>query len=362
MLKKIFWSRKDCLLYGLFFLSLLFLLMARLIPSIETRAIKEEMLRASQIMSGAMEKIRECREEKNLEIDPAADVNRTGMIGVRFSSITTTLGSLEAKRTSADPNFAGLLVLLLRRAGVHRNDSIAVSASGSFPGLILAALSAAKAMELEPLVMVSLGASQWGANRTDFHWLHMQDCLREKGIFSFEPVAISMGGDKDTGADMEEEGRTLLARDMAESGFPVISEKDLQKNVESKIRLFLQKASNKKIKAFVNIGGSWSNLGTDSDILHLKPGLGNISRLPPREKRGVLYAMADLGIPVIHMLFVRGLVQRYGLSWDPVPLPQPGQGEIYKKAEEDRNSFLLIAALYFLSIGLCLVIGAKAST
>ena len=355
-------SKKDLFLYALCLLSLLFFLMAKIVPSHETRALKEEMIAASEIMSKAMEILRDCRETKNLGIDSSSDVNRTGIIGIRSSPITTTLGSLEAKRTSANPNFAGLLVFLLRQAGVDSKDTIAVGASGSFPGLILAVLSAAKAMDLEPLFLASIGASQWGANHTDFHWLHIQACLLQKEIFSFEPLAISMGGDLDLGRDMQEEGCALLARDMAEAGFPIISEGDLSKNVESKMQFYLQKASNKKIKAFVNIGGSWSNLGIDSEILHLEAGLGNISRLPPKEKRGVLYAMAALGIPVIHLLYIRGLVQRYGLPWDPTPLPRPGQGGLYIRMDENQKSFLWISAVYLVLMGVFLVVGIKAST
>ena len=317
------------------------------------------MIDASQTMSEAMDVLKEYREEKNLGIDASSDVNRTGIIGIKSSPISTTLGNLEAKRTTANPNFAGLLVLLLRRAGVHSKDVIAVSASGSFPGLILAVLSAAKTMDLEPLFLTSIGASQWGANHPDFHWLHMQACLQREGIFSFRPLAISMGGDRDIGGDMQEEGRALLVKDMAEAGFPIISEGNLERNVELKMQLYLQKASNKKIKVFINIGGSWSNLGIDSEILHLKPGLGKISRIPPKEKRGVLYAMAALDIPVIHLLYVRGLIQRYGLPWDPVPLPQPGQGDMYKKMEENQNSFLLISAVYLVLVGVLLAIGIK---
>jgi len=160
---------------------------------------------------------------------------------------------------------------------------------------------------------------------------------------------------------MQEEGRALLARDMAEAGFPIISEGDLKKNVEYKMQLYFQKASNNEIKAFVNIGGSWSNLGIDSEILHVKPGLGKIARFPPEENRGVLYAMAALDIPVIHLLYVKGLVHRYGLSWDPVPLPQPGQGDMYKWMEENQKSFLWISVFYLVLMGALLAVGIKTS-
>lgn len=326
--------------------------------------MREEMILASQVMSDAMEAIKECRETKKPAIDPSTDVNSTGVIGLKFSSITTSLGSLEAKRTSTNPNFAGAVVFLLKRAGVSSGDTIAVGASGSFPALILAVLSAAKSMNLKPLILISLGASQWGANHPEFHWLHMQACLHQNGILDFDPIAISMGGSRDTGGDISEEGRFILNRDMQAAGYPIISENGLKANVESKMQLYFQKASGKKIKAFVNIGGSWSNLGTDSEILRLRPGLEKITRFPPEEKRGVIYAMAASDIPVVHLLYIRGFVQRYGLPWDPVPLPRPGEGMIYQRILETQKSFLIISFAYFVSVSIVFFVffAAKRST
>jgi len=62
----------------------------------------------------------------------------------------------------------------------------------------------------------------------------------------------------------------------------------------------------------------------------------------------VLYAMAALKIPVIHLLYVKGLAQRYGLEWDPIPLPQPGEGEMYSKAVENQMSFLILSLAYLI--------------
>jgi len=54
--------------------------------------------------------------------------------------------------------------------------------------------------------------------------------------------------------------------------------------------------------------------------------------VPPPAERGVLQAMAAEKIPVIHLLNIKGLCERYGLPWDPRPLPRPGEGRIYRDA------------------------------
>lgn len=345
--------------YLLFVLSLVFFILAKTLPSREAKAIKEEMKEASRIMAEATSLLKACREDRSIPIDTSRDLNRTGLVGIRLSSITTSLGSLEAKRTTTNPNFAGLIVYLLKEAGVKAGDTIAVGASSSFPALIVAVLSASKAMDLNPLVIASLGASQWGANLPDFHWLHMHECLLKNGIFPYKPVAVSMGGEQDRGEDMEEEGRGLIKGAIEESGIPVVEEKGLEANVEAKMHLYLEGAGEGGIKAFVNIGGSWSNLGTDAEVLRLKPGLVKTGRIPPKKDRGMLHEMAVRDIPVIHLLYIKGLVEQYGLGWDPAPLPQPGIGEIYNKIQEKQPSFLYISLSYFLLLIVLLSVGSK---
>lgn len=331
----------------LFALSLVFFLILRFFPSEEGKAIREEMLRASRVMEEATAALGECQRGRGLVFDRKCDPNQTGLIGLDFSPLTTSLGSLEAKRTTTNPNFAALVVFLLKEAGVKRGDTIAVGASSSFPALIVALLSASKAMDLNPLLICSLGASQWGANNPDFHWLDMQDCLLEKGIFDFHHIALSLGGERDTGEDMSGEGRSFLQEKIEASGIFFLYEPDLRKNVETRMRLYEGEAAEDSIKAFVNIGGSWSNMGEDSLVLKIKPGVVKTREVPSPKKRGVLFEMAAREIPVIHLLYIKGLVDRYGFIWDPIPLPRPGQDQIFQLIKERDPSFLLLSGVYF---------------
>lgn len=332
----------------LFFLSILFITLVKIIPDTSSDFPRKEMIEASRIMVEATGVLKKCRKRKGISFNIKNDLNETGLIGVEHSFITTSVGRLEAKRTSTNPNFAGLLVLLLTECGVKEGDVIAVGASGSFPALIVATLSAAKAMKAKPLVINSLGASQWGANQPDFNWLEMWRCLKAHNIFSVPPLAVSIGGERDVGDDMDAEGRTYILQEIGTSGFPFLSEPGLVRNVRSRMDFYRQGANGKEIKAFVNIGGSWANMGTDSSILRVKPGLNRITDLPPLETRGMIFSMAAENIPVIHLLYVRGLIRKYGLPWDPVPLPQPGEGRLYGSAKGKPFSFVLIGAAYLI--------------
>lgn len=339
-------KRQETAVYVLCALSLLFFALTRLIV-LKPLNIKTDMLRASSLMKEATEAVKHCREAEGIPIDPGTDVNRTGLIGLEFSSMTTSLGNLEAKRTTTNPNFAGLIVFFLDQAGVKRGDTVAIGASGSFPALIIAALSAVKTMDLKPLLICSLGASQWGANNPDFHWLDMQNCLLQAGVADVEPVALSLGGEGDEGKDISPEGRSLLIGAAKRSRYYFLDEPDLGKNVRERLRLFGVSGGENKIKAFVNIGGGYADMGTDSEILHVTPGLAAFRRFPPARRRGVIFEMAARKIPVIHLLYIKGLCERYGLPWDPLPLPQPGEGAIYGRKAASGLPFLIIAGVYF---------------
>jgi poly-gamma-glutamate system protein len=321
-------NNKIIWLYVLSGLCLIGFLVFKIISGGEDPAVRYQMHLASRLMAGATAAIRDCRLQKGIPIDPKADPNRTGLIGLPTSSITTSLGILEAKRTTTNPAFAGLLVRLLHRAGVRPGDAVAVGASSSFPALILAVLAACRAMNVEPLVISSLGSSEWGANIPEFNWLDMMDCLNATGSLTVHLLAFSIGGDEDRGNDMSPDGRALLLREAVARHLSLLEEPDLAATVAARMRLYDQSAGGKRIKAFINVGGSWVNLGTDSKVLGVKPGLNmkggpaEIAFFPPPERSGMIFAMARRGIPVIHLLFIRGLCRDYGFPWDPQPLPR----------------------------------------
>ncbi len=352
-------SKNQIAIFILFLLSLLFFMLVKFFPFREGKTTYNEMLNASKIMLNAMEIIKECRGEKGILINREIDPNQTGLIGTKFSSITTSIGSLEAKRTTTNPNFAGLIVFLLKEAGIKNRDTIAVGASGSFPALILAVLSASKVLNLKTLIIFSIGASQWGANNPNFNLFDIFNCFFKKGTFITKPIAISIGGEKDTGVNMGPENRDLIIKKIKEKGIYFINESDLRRNVNIRMNLYKKSAGKSEIKAFINIGGNWANIGEDPEILKLKPGIVGIKKSPSIEKRGVIHEMAYNQIPVIHLLYIKGLVEKYGLPWDPVPLPKPGEGEIYQIVKIKQPSFLVITGIYLLFIILILIFRNK---
>jgi poly-gamma-glutamate system protein len=283
------------------------------------------MRRAAEYMEEAIYAVRQHYLERDITIDPTLDPNGTGLIGEEFNEMTTTLGHADAKRTATNPNMAALIAKLLEEAGVGRGDTIALGCSASFPGLLLASLCAARAMEAHPVCIISLGASSFGANNINFNLLDVYLLLLEKGVFEVPPAAISLGGDRDVGLGFSPDLVERLIAHISSSGIPFIYEPELQKNVKKRLAIYFGERGTARIKAFINAGGSYANIGTSALVLQVKPGLSRKIPLAPEHERGALMAMASRNIPCIHLLYMKGLVAQYGLPWDPVPLPKPGK-------------------------------------
>ena len=87
----------------------------------------DRMLSAAQRMAEATTALANHRAAHGPPFTPE-DVNRTGLIGTFFGPLTTTVGTLEAKRTTTNPNLAAVASQLLIEAGVRDGDAIAVGA------------------------------------------------------------------------------------------------------------------------------------------------------------------------------------------------------------------------------------------
>src|SRR5262245_7708506 len=170
----------------------------------------EQKLRAAQVMERGLDVVRTHRARHGLApIDLELDPTGSGMIGLASSITTTNSGSLAAKRTTVNPNWAAVLVELLHKAGVERGDLVAVGISGSFPALNMAALVAAEVVGAETVVIASAGASSFGANIPGFGWLDMEHLLAGADSFSSRTVAASPGGTRDRALGMARAGRRL---------------------------------------------------------------------------------------------------------------------------------------------------------
>jgi poly-gamma-glutamate system protein len=336
-------------------LTLIFLLTYKYLLKDERAVDYDNMLSAAKIMSQALDEVKKYRHSLGIPLDSINDPNQTGLVGEPFSKITTTIGNLEAKRTTINPNFAALMVGLLSQAGVKDGDAIAIGASGSFPALILATLSAAKAMNVRPIIIASLGASMWGANHPRMTSLDIYFHLSQKRMFSYQISAASIGGDMDVGLELSPKGRKMIVATIKKYRVPFIYEQNLPVNVSERLKIYDANRQGRPIKVFVNIGGAAVNTGISPMLLDLKPGINHINKYPPTAESGVLFEMGKSNIPVIHLLYIKGLALKNGMPWDPIPLPAIGQGTIYRKSmNHNKWKPVVLIILYFSMVAVVL--------
>ena len=308
----------------------------------------EKKWAALRLAQQGMAAVKAEKQARGIAIDHLADVNETGMIGIRYSGMTTTLGVLEAKRTSTQPDFAALAVDLLTQCGAKDGDRIAVNLSGSFPALAISVLSAAQVMHLRPVVIASLGASMWGANDPAFTWLDMAQVIDEKAAIPTRMAAVSLGGADDLGSDMDEDIRAQLRAQITRSLIPFIEEADFQRNIAQRMALYL--ADGPPV-CFVNVGGNLSSGGAKGDYGALRPGLIRSEAEARTRTGGLIGAFLERKIPVIHLLDMKALALASGLPYDPVPLPEPGSSPIFRAKHYHRG---YIAALLAVAASLLL--------
>ena len=303
---------------------------------------QEKKLAASRLAQQGMAAVKVEKRARGIPLDRVSDVNETGMIGIRYSGMTTTLGVLQAKRTSAHPDFAAFALDLLKQCGAQDGDRIAVNLSGSFPSLGISVLSAAQVMHLRAVVIASLGASMWGANDPAFTWLDMAQVINEKTDIRTKMAAVSLGGAGDVGNDMDQEIREQLRAQITASGIPFIEEADFGRNIAQRMALYLADGTP---VCFVNVGGNLSSGGAKGDYGALRPGLISDHAEARTRTGGLIGAFLERKVPVIHLLDMKALALLAGLPYDPVQLPEPGSGGIFRSRDYNRTYIAALLAV-----------------
>lgn len=313
----------------------------------------KEKLNASKLAKTAVDYLKEYRLQKGIFIDDINDPNETALIGQDITLITTDRGYIEAKLTATNPNFAAVIVDMLMEAELKKNDVVAIAFTGSLPGLNIAVLSAIQTLNLKPIIITSVGASNWGANDPYFTWLDMEKVLYDAKIFKFRSIASSIGGGLDRGRGLSPKGRRLIVDAINRNKVEFINEEYLENSIEKRMNIYQKESGGKPIKAFINVGGGIASLGSTENGQFISSGLSNSLVMKNFPRRGVLILMAEEEIPILHLLNITKLARKYGLPVSPTPLPLPGEGEIF--IQRQYNIALTLVVTIFLLIAIALV-------
>ena len=267
-------------------------------------------------------KAEDCLREAKLAagIRPASPLLPTDSpwLGDELTPLVTTLGSLEAKRVAANPEWARALTLRLYDAGVRSNGVVAAGCSGSFPGLNLALACACQELGADLIAVSSVTASTWGANQPGFTWPEIESRLARAGIIRPVSVAVSVGGQGDMALDLEPsarlKARTIQGAACAELGASALTPGSLRDSVEQRLQLYKRSARGRPITLYVNVGGTEASLGESAASLRLRTGFVPAKPFDLSSGRGVIARFAEQGVPTLSLLHVEGLAFRWGVG------------------------------------------------
>lgn len=298
----------------------------------ESKTIYYQMqTQAAEKMVEALEAIKDRRIALGLPIDLELDPMESGIIGLAWpmfdnpQTITTTLGVLEAKQISANPNFAALMVRYFQDLKMKAGDDIVVNFSGSFPALNIATLSAIEVMGLNPVISSSIGASTYGANNPAFPYIEMERYLFEEGILSHRSSFISLGGDNDQLKEVEDENFKLSILNRFADDYEIINMDSLSKNIEMRYKAYQSRLIS--IKAFVNVGGNMVSFGTNKQ--YYPNGLIKRMSVSVRPNSGLIERFLRDDIPVIQLLNIKDLARENQMQTTTDKPFTVGEGKMY---------------------------------
>ncbi len=311
----------------------------------------KEKMSASRLARKAMDALKVAREKQKIAIDRDADPALTGLIGALITPTTSNSGSLAAKQISVNPNFAAVLVQMLKKIGLRTGDVVAVGCSGSFPAMNVCTYAAIKTLGLRPIIISSTAASQWGANYPDFLWIDMERILYEQNIFRFRSAAASVGGVEDRGLGLSPDGRKMILAAIERNKLPFLDPKNYADSIDQRMNLYRERAGDAPIKAYISVGGGTTSVGKKLGKRLFRPGLNFREPTEAMPADSVMSHFIDQGIPAIHLVKIAKLAQQFGLPAEPsTTIPVVGQGEIFRR--EEYNVKLTIAALVVIVLAL----------
>lgn len=274
--------------------------------------ISEEKVAAVSLTEKAFAALAEAKQRAGMEVTPF-DPKKSGLIGANMTPVTTNPGVLPAKQLSTNPEFAAVFVDMLQQFDLRPKDRVAVSFTGSFPALNIAALAAFQVLQLEPIIISSLSASQWGANEPGWLWLDLEKILVANHILRARSTAVTYGGIEDRALGLSAEGLGILNETLRRHADVAFLEvKDYEDGLNQRFQLYHR--SEKPVKLFFNIGGGTTSVGKKVGKLRLKPGINRHLPLRANTVDSVADRFLRQGIPVIHIGNVQELAKQYGLN------------------------------------------------
>jgi poly-gamma-glutamate system protein len=253
--------------------------------------------------------------------NPGLDPALSGLVGHPEGIFTTSLGQKEAKQAAAQSGWCRVVACLLDSLRIGPRDTVAVTLTGSFPGLNLAVLATLEAGEIPYRCVSSLGASTYGANDSTFNWPTVEGWLRRRGLLRQGSTVVTPGGsgDRMNGQFLP----TVRAAEEVLRGVPgSLHPANLPQAVELRREVL---GPRENLALLINVGGGHAVLGGNDygrrvpggllgesdEVKDVVAGEGELGTV------GALQLYHEEGLPVLHFLDIVKLARRWGLPTAP---------------------------------------------
>ena len=183
----------------------------------------------------------------------------------------------------------------------------------------------------------------WGANLPEFTWLDIERHLLEAHFIKTKSLAASLGGQGDRGRGLSKKGIQLVKSAIMRNGVDRIEAHSTEESMDQRMDIYRKAAGETEIKAYVNVGGNTVSVGSSLGKKLYKEGLNLRPSAAALSVDSMMSRFAREGLPVIHMIRVKKLAEKYGLPIEPKKLSMPGEGRIFVK--EEYNLSLAIVVL-----------------
>ena len=118
-------------------------------------------------------------------------------------------------------------------------------------------------------------------------------------------------------------------------------------SVKRRWEIYNEHAADEELKAYVNVGGGTSSVGTHAGKRMFRPGLNRSAPRGSSPIDSIMTRFAQNGVPVINLRRINDLAKRYDFPLQPDTMPPVGQGRIF---ERESRSVLLAAGFLALIV------------
>lgn len=184
-------------------------------------------------------------------------------------------------------------------------------------------------MEVDPIIIVSGSASQWGANLPEFGWLDMARELRSARVFDIKAEAATLGGIGDRGIGIDEAGLAAIRQSAERAEVELIVPDNYAAAVAERIRIYREGAGGEPITALINVGGGIATTGPNAIDHYFGAGLLRSASSRAFRVPSVIGHFLREEVPVINFSGIRRLATRYDLPYPPAQDQSVGAGGVY---------------------------------